>query len=472
MQSVPTPENFTAWRASARRLLNARIAPEEVLWDDGLGLGASQLPSEGGTASRVPREFLSMAETVACHRDPARWALLYRLLWRLTHGEPHLLEVIVDENVHRLRAMEKAVARDVHKMRAFVRFRHVHRNGNDWHVAWFEPEHHIVERNAPFFRDRFAGMNWSILTPERCAHWDRSHLTFSPGVTRDLAPREDAVGDLWLRYYSSIFNPARVKVGAMLSEMPRKYWKNLPETAAIPSLLADAPARSREMISCSQADTAPPVVGPSVPQILSAAGPSVGSLTALHELAMSCRACPLHARATNLVFGEGPPDAAIVFVGEQPGDQEDIAGRPFVGPAGKLFDRALADAGIDREEVYVTNAVKHFKWEPRGKRRIHQKPDAAEMAACKPWLTAELSILRPNVLVCLGATAATSVLGADIKVLRDRGVVRESQFCKQTLVTVHPSSLLRVRDEQAKRDGYTAFVADLQAAAGLRDFPR
>lgn len=187
----------------------------------------------------------------------------------------------------------------------------------------------------------------------------------------------------------------------------------------------------------------------------------------LRAEAKHCRACPLWENATQTVFGEGRIDSRLVMVGEQPGDQEDLSGHPFVGPAGKLLDQALKEAGIPREEAYVTNAVKHFKWEPRGKRRLHQKPNSREMAACKPWLEAELLVIRPAVLLCLGATAAATVLGSSVRVLRDRGRVLASEYCEQTLVTVHPSSLLRAPDEESRREGMELFVEDLRVVARL-----
>ena len=207
---------------------------------------------------RVPRAFVEVAGRVACHRDPQRWALLYRTLFRLTHGEGYLLKVAVDPDVHLLTAMDKAVRRDVHKMRAFVRFRTVTaEDGEPWYVAWFEPEHHIVEMNAPFFRDRFASMKWSILTPDRCAHWDGAALHFTPGLTRAEAPDADAIEPLWRQYYANIFNPARVKIHAMQKEMPKRYWHNLPEAELIPGLIAQAPGRVQTMISRSQAQAPP-----------------------------------------------------------------------------------------------------------------------------------------------------------------------------------------------------------------------
>ena len=167
----------------------------------------------------------------------------------------------------------------------------------------------------------------------------------------------------------------------------------------------------------------------------------------LREAACACRACPLWKNATQTVFGEGPANAEIMLVGEQPGDVEDRGGRAFIGPAGQLLDQALVEAGIDRAKVYVTNAVKHFKWELRGKRRIHQTPNSRDIAACRPWLEAELRLVKPRVLVCLGSTAATTIFGSGARVLRDRGQVRESKFAPRTMITFHPSALLRAPDE-------------------------
>lgn len=189
------------------------------------------------------------------------------------------------------------------------------------------------------------------------------------------------------------------------------------------------------------------------------------SLTKLRKAAAGCTACPLYRNATKTVFGEGAAHAKVVFVGEQPGDQEDVTGKPFVGPAGQLLNRALEDAGIDRGETYVTNAVKHFKWVPRGKRRLHEKPNRMEIAACKPWLMAEMEAIRPEILVCLGATAAQTILGPAVRVLRDRGQFRESEFSEQTFVTVHPSSLLRAPDEKSREQAYRDFVGDLRKVA-------
>ena len=223
MEQIAFAPTFTAWQQAARRALQAGVAnlrpstgrssttrsPRSECSSEHKEEPAQATPTK---VHRVPRAFVDVARRVACHRDPQRWALLYRTLFRLTHGEAHLLAIAVDPDIHLLTQMDKAVRRDVHKMRAFVRFRTVAaEDGETWYVAWFEPEHHIVEMNGPFFTDRFASMRWSILTPDRCAHWDGSALHFTPGLTRDKAPDEDAVEPLWRQYYANIFNPARVK---------------------------------------------------------------------------------------------------------------------------------------------------------------------------------------------------------------------------------------------------------------------
>jgi uracil-DNA glycosylase len=462
-EQITFAPNFAAWQKVARRALANDLAPESIMWEEldndqpALAMFdehkmASNAPD---TRFRVPRSFVKSASLVGCHRDSKRWALLYRLLWRLTHGEPRLLEIVVDPDVHGFMRMEKVVRHEVHKVRAFVRFRAIEHDGLTWHVAWFEPEHHIVELNAPFFRDRFANMRWSILTPERCVHWDGQELTFTAGVPKSEAPRQDAMEHLWRTYYGNIFNPARVKTKAMQKEMPKRYWKNLPETEIIPALLQEAPARVQKMFR--ENDTREIEYSIAQP-------PLTNEWERVREAACACRACPLWKHATQTVFGEGPPHSEIMLVGEQPGDVEDRGGRAFIGPAGQLLDQALTEAGIDRLKVYVTNAVKHFKWEPRGKRRIHQTPNSRDIAACRPWLEAELRLIKPRVLVCLGSTAATTIFGAGARVLRDRGQVRESKFARKTLITFHPSALLRAPDEATSAQQYAQFVSDLRLA--------
>jgi DNA polymerase len=369
--------------------------------------------------------------------------LLYALLLRLRE-RPGLLSDGADPLVQRLERMAKAVRRDIHKMRAFLRFREVATAEGPRYVAWFEPEHHIVRANAGFFVRRFASMRWSILTPRLSLHWDGETVTEGPGATRADAPDGDPTEEVWKTYYASIFNPARLKTGAMLKEMPKKYWKNMPETALVAELVAGAQAREANMVEAGRGQ-----VG----------GNLVAAWEAVREEAKGCTRCHLYKCATQTVFGEGPLDARILFVGEQPGDQEDLAGRPFVGPAGQLFDRALGDAGLDRKAAYVTNAVKHFKFEQRGRRRIHAKPDSGEIEACRWWIEQERLLIRPPLTVALGATAARSLFGKAVTITSIRGRAHELPEGGEAWVTVHPSFLLRVQDN--KEAEYKRFVADL-----------
>jgi probable DNA metabolism protein len=417
----------------------------------------------------VPAKFVELAKSAMLHRDPERFAILYRLLWRLL-GHHDLMSIATDPDVSQVGAMAKAVHRDEHKMHAFVRFREVGREATSHFVAWFEPEHHIVEAASPFFARRFADMPWSILTPDICAHWDGHAVTFTPGVSKADAPSEDRLEETWRRYYASIFNPARLKVKAMQAEMPKKYWRNLPEASLIKPLIAGAERLTGAMIANpaiephkAQKPPEPPMKSPRSP----AGDAEADDIEALREQAADCRACPLWKDATQTVFGEGPPQARIMLVGEQPGDKEDLAGKPFVGPAGQMLDRALEEAGIDRAKVYVTNAVKHFKFVPRGKIRLHQKPNTPEIKACRQWYERELASIRPELVVAMGATAAQSVLGKITPINKSRGRPVKLDDGTQVLVTVHPSYLLRLPDADAKAREYARFVEDLRIAAEL-----
>ena len=284
-------------------------------------------------------------------------------------------------------------------------------------------------------------------------------------------PAEDATEDQWRTYYVNIFNPARLKIDAMKREMPVKYWKNLPEAALITPLIRSAQAKEVAMINTPQ-DSVPKratiIARRQEEQIIPAQ--SVGhndALGGLRDEAKSCQRCPLYGPATQTVFGEGLPSADLVFVGEQPGDKEDLLGKPFIGPAGAMFDKALGEAGIDRKRAYVTNAVKHFKFEPRGKRRIHAKPNVGEIDACRWWIEQELGVLRPKLTVALGSTAIRSLTGKTESVLKVRGKVLASKFAGPVFVTVHPSYLLRLPDEESQRSEYARFVAELTAARDI-----
>lgn len=443
-------EDFAGWRATSRKLLANGIPPDAVLWSPGLFESELGDSGPGKTTESVPKEFLDVARTVALFRDEGRWPLLYRVLYRITHGERMLMKIDIDDDVRELKLMEKAVSRDMHKMKAFVRFRKVAGSEPEQFVAWHRPDHFIVEAMAPWFADRFGAMHWSILTPDRSAHWDTRELTFGPGVPRSEAPSEDKLEDLWRDYYASIFNPARVKVKAMKAEMPVRHWSTLPEAQLIPSLLAKADTRVNQMASSQKSSAAEFV-------------PAVRSIRELQDAAHNCKGCDLYQHATQVVFGEGPSDAKVVMVGEQPGDEEDTKGHPFIGPAGRLLSKAMHESGLDREKIYVTNAVKHFKFLERGKRRIHAKPTGIEISACRPWLEAELASIEPELIVCLGATAAQSLMGREFRVTNDRGKFFPHRWGKELVATIHPSAILRAEDRAEEE--YELFVKDLRLIA-------
>lgn len=454
--TLSAEDDFAGWRDAARALAAARVSPAEVVWQVGdapsdlFGDEAVLAPAVPA-AVRVPRSFLDLAQAVVLHADPQRFALLYQLLAAVV-DQPRRIDDAADPLVRRLQEMAKAVRRDIHKMRAFLRFRAVEDDVDTRFVAWFEPEHHIVRANARFFVDRFANMRWSILTPELSLHWNGETLAEGPPAIRGDAPADDPVEAVWKTYYASTFNPARLKTGAMLKEMPRKYWKNMPETALVKELVAGARGRETAMV-----ETARERIG----------GNMQAAWEGLRDEARACTRCHLYKHATQTVFGEGPVDARMMMIGEQPGDQEDLAGKPFVGPAGQMLDRAIENAGIDRGTVYVTNAVKHFKFEPRGKRRIHAKPDAGEISACRWWYEQERLLVKPAVTVALGATAARQMLGRVVTIGKTRGQPLDLPDGGRGWVTIHPSFLLRMPDKSRAEDEFAAFVADLKGAAKL-----
>ena len=456
---LPAPDDFAFWRERARALIQCDAPPDRVSWVEPGGTGdlfAQEGPSRGERRLPVPGEdarpvraskrFMNLARNAALHSDPERFSLLYRLLWRL-QSNPRCMEDKADPDVRRLEELDKSVRRDAHKMHAFVRFREVEGEGGAEHyIAWFEPDHHIVRANAGFFMRRFANMNWSILTPRGCLHWDGTTMRESGPARREDAPGGDPVEALWKSYYASIFNPARLKVGAMLSEMPKKYWKNLPEAELIPELIAGAQAREAGMVAAGAREER------QRPQ----------SLEVIAQGMVACRDCPIAECGTRSVMGEGAKDASLMIVGEQPGDHEDVEGRPFVGPAGQLLDEYLERAGIDRSEAYVTNAVKHFKFTWKGKRRLHQSPTAKEIDTCRWWLEAERAVVNPRVVLALGASAARGLLGKTVSIARARGTPIALEDGAELWVSAHPSYLLRL-DGPAREEQAAKFADDLAA---------
>jgi DNA polymerase len=451
------PDDFAAWRERARRLVQCEVPPDRVAWIEPTGSGdlfadgERRMPSppEGASPVRASKRFVKLARNAILHSDPERFALLYRLLWRL-QANGRAMEDKADPDVRKLEELDKNVRRDSHKMHAFVRFRLVENpdaeTDDEHYVAWFEPDHHILRANAGFFVRRFANMKWSILTPQGSLHWDGEALAEGPPAQRGDAPTGDPTEDLWRKYYASIFNPARLKVGAMLKEMPKKYWKNMPEASLIPELVAGAQNRETQMVAAGTLDFE------ERPE----------TLAAIDKAIHACRKCPIGELDNQAVMGEGPKDAALMIVGEQPGDQEDQAGRPFVGPAGQLLDVHLGKAGIDRKRVYVTNTVKHFKYVQRGKRRLHQSPGAKEIDTCRWWIEAERAIVQPKLILAMGASAARGMLGKTVSISKARGEPIRLEDGSELWITAHPSYLLRL-DGPACEEQARLFDADLAA---------
>jgi probable DNA metabolism protein len=421
--------------------------------------------STTGAPLRVPSRFLDLADLVCRHSEPTRYDLLYAALLRLREA-PRFLEIASDPLVRRLEDIERAVRRDRHKMTAFVRFREVDAPDGARFVAWFEPSHYIEELTAPFFVDRFASMQFAIMTPRTSILWDGT-LRFGPGARREDAPPLDDFAGAWDVYYRSIFNPARLMERAMLKEMPKKYWANLPETRQIRAMSSDAHLREAQMVAApaARAEHGAARVAARFAEARKPSAPADAYGTLVRE-AKACRLCSLGDCATQTVFGEGPMQARAIFVGEQPGDQEDLQGRPFVGPAGMLLRSALRDAGFSVAECYLTNAVKHFKFVPRGKRRIHKTPGAREIDHCRWWLDRELALVDTPLVVTLGASALRAVAGPSARLadMRGRPIALGARML---LPTIHPAYLLRLSDPTAKEAETRAFANDLKQAVFL-----
>lgn len=461
MKTVRIEPNLESWRAAARSVLAQDLGPDEVFWNDEVGTQAALFGEDLAPAPEkrvfVPREFGDLAELVACHRSPERWNLLYRLLYRLTHGEKDLLKISVDPDVHRALAWKKSITKDIHKMHAFVRFKSVAtEDGGERFVAWHQPEHLVVRLATPFFARRFGDRPWTIFTPDETANWDLKELFFTPGIPAHEFQNVDFLDELWRSYYKSIYNPARLNMKMMRQEMSPKYWSSLPEAQLFNELMRQAPSRLQKM--AANQNVSAEVKGETIPE--------------MRAEARDCRACPLFGPATQTVFGEGPEGARLMIVGEQPGHEEDLAGRPFVGPAGAVLDQALEAAGVTRAEVYVTNAVKHFKFEDRGKTRLHKKPSGRESQACRPWLDAEVGRVRPTIIVALGTTAGTSILGRLPKITEERGRVQKSRrFDADVILSWHPAAILRASGPAEQERRLAELKNDLALAARLLNAP-
>ena len=457
----PTPDG---WLAAALEQLSGGRKPSDILWTettaeqpalpglfaDGQGHATPDPPAFRSTRPPfVPKDFRSFLKNVAHHRDRTKWPLLYSILWRLTSTEPSLLAIEVDDETARLLAMQRQVHRDAYRMKAFVRFRKITDESGDHYVAWHQPDHPVLPLAAPFFVERFAALRWSILTPDASAHWDGETVRFDSGVTQRETLTDDTLEAVWRAYYAATFNPARINPTAMQAQLPGRFWKSLPESRLITPLTQAVRASVGHVMDMRQH---------------MASFPMVSTLPELAQAAAGCTGCELHLAATQTVFGRGPSEARIMLVGEQPGDQEDLAGEPFIGPAGEVLNQALERAALDRSQLYVTNAVKHFRFVLEGRRRRHQAPRPSEIVACRPWLEAELNAVQPKIVVCLGKTAAQSLIGGQVSMERQRGQFFSSRYSSRILLTYHPSSILRARDGSAQDRLFGLLVEDLKKA--------
>lgn len=479
--------DFREWRAAARPLLAAAVQPGEITWSDwrspslgaavrvrggaavgagagadvgvGVGVGVDTAAFASTAAPAISRRLLSLLQDLACYRDAARWELMYRLTWRVWSENRELLDNDADPDVRLARTWEKAVHRDVHKMHAFVRFHETDAgDGDKRYVAWFEPAHEILRSTAPFFEKRFPNMRWLIATPDGAAVWSGERTEFIESPLRSKLPREDSTHSLWRAYYRNICNVGRINPAVMQREMPRRYWQHLPEASEIKSLL-----REGSVVIQRALDTPAKPDDTRIPQAIAR---SLEKLIPPADSPLTCRLCDLWRHATQAVVGEGPENAAIMLVGEQPGDEEDLRGRPFVGPAGQVLDEVLVKAGLNRAELFVTNSVKHFKWEPRGKRRLHKRPDQQEIRACGPWLDREIANVAPRVIVALGSTAIRAVTKSSEKVELARQQVHKHAGGALIICTYHPSAILRSEGER-RSQLMQALESDLLRAASL-----
>lgn len=470
---------YAAWRERALRALAQGLSPAAVSWDDlgdrsgeqastqlSLGMDAANVAASlGGSTGtldvRISRELAALLRDAALHRSAQRWAFLYRVLWRWCHGDRAVASP-ADEDGARLYAMAKAVRRAQHDMIAYVRFqqRRPDMAGAEAlpeYLAWYEPDHDVLAYAAGHFARRMGSTTWWIGTPNGTATWDGKtiHYAAAPDDRAAFRAGADAVEPLWTAYYRNIFNPARLNEQALHQHMPVRFWKGLPEAALIPGMIAEARNGARRV---GQAATIGGMRGKQVAVDAERAQPARAMPTSLDQ----CRNCELWRHATQAVPGRGPATARIMVVGEQPGDHEDLSGEPFIGPAGQVLDDALRHAGVARDSVYLTNAVKHFKWFARGKRRMHKTPGQLEVDACAHWLDQELATVQPRVIVTLGATALGAVVREKVR-LRDAMAAPLRLGDTWIVATWHPSYALRVDGPDAR----ASVEADIRDALAL-----
>ena len=426
--SLAHDTDWNGWRRAARAFVLAGVEPPELTWSVG---GDATVPPDVDGGFTLPRPLVALAAQAFQAREPERFGLLYTLVWRAHHGGIDVKDPD-DPDLRIARFWAFAVRADAHRMRTHLRFMPIGSAEHRHFLGWYEPEHFVLEANARLLARRDPTTGFTIVTPDGTAHWDTVALRFGSGLKN---PGDDDTLRAWWEAHRDLVLAAADSGGG------------LPEAEAL--------------------DEAPrPLDRPPLGFVVLPASETSAIAGVAHE-ARGCERCELYRAAAQTVFGEGPSGARVMFIGEQPGDQEDVIGRPFVGPAGQMLDDALEEAGIDRRLIYITNAVKHFKFSLRGRRRIHQSPSPEEIGICRFWLDAERTAVNPELIVLLGGSAGRAVLGRPVAVTRERGQPFDLPTGGRAFLTVHPSYLLRQPDEVSRAREYAAFVRDLRTVREL-----
>lgn len=443
--------DFQGWRNATRRLISDQISPDSIQWHIQPPKDLFTRPytestsdkNENLPAFKITRRVFELCQTVIQANEPERFDLLYRWITLCQNHADPFNDKTHHALIHRIERLVQAVQAETSRLRDLLRF-HKQSDRSEL-IAFFEPTHYVIEANSDFFQRLQADQSWLLITPYRSLKVNGQQKIFGPGFSSNPLKNHDA--DQWNDFLNDFFPKDQPL-------QKQYYWQELPQAALPKDEVLSQTQSITPLASSEEAIT-------SVPTILKNVD---FSMIKLAQTAAECQRCALWKPATQTVFGEGCAKSRLMLVGEQPGDQEDRFGRPFVGPAGQVMNHAIAHAGFERQDVYTTNAVKHFKFTPRGQRRIHQSPNPKEIAACSFWLEAEREIVKPTVLLMLGASAARSILGRPVTISRER-----SQFIPLNndtigMITVHPSYLLRLPDRESKKREYWRFVEDLKKA--------
>jgi uracil-DNA glycosylase len=445
------PKSFDEWRLDVLKLLQMNTTPNDVLWsfdDHQPNLWFDSINSDANFPLKIPARLKELLMTLSMHQSPTRWNLMYRILYRTIHGEKNLLDDPGDPDVAAALRMQYEIEKDIHRFHAFLRFKKHIDNEGEIFIAFYKPDHSILRAALQTFVERFGSMRWVIFTPECSAYWNTKTLAIQDTKIDIPQVNDQEMETLWSSYYSSVFNPTRSNEKLLKQHIPSRFRSNMPELEDVDHLLQNASKRTDHMIE-------------SAPSL--AISSSVESLQDLNIQLQQCVACPIGLNGTRAVAGQGS-FGGIMLIGEQPGDEEEKSGNPFVGPAGEVLNQVFHDLNLNRNMIYITNAVKHFKFVMRGKSRIHDRPSPAEIGICRSWLNEEIRFVQPPVIICLGASAAQSVLGVKLDVGKNLNKEFTHPSGAIILVTYHPAAILRVPDPDRKREMYSQILRSLANA--------